>query len=98
MFLSRQKHEKMQTFSEEFAKTHQVEQLFLAVMHTGFFGWGGSAKWLGHPIFSRVERNFTIGQSPKIWGNFQKYALKLIKIWKIIEKIPEKMQIFRKIF
>ena len=34
--------------------------------------WGGSD-------FSRVERNFTIGQSPKIWGNFQKYALKLIK-------------------
>ena len=28
---------------------------------------------------SRVERNFTVGQSPKIWGNFSKYALKLKK-------------------
>ena len=32
------------------------------------------------PIFRGWERNFTIVQSPKIWGNFQKYALKLIKI------------------
>ena len=29
--------------------------------------------------FSRVERNFTIGQSPKIWGNFSKIWLKINK-------------------
>ena len=34
--------------------------------------WGGSD-------FSRVERNFTIGQSPKIWGNFSKICIKIHK-------------------
>ena len=34
--------------------------------------WGGSD-------FSRVERNFTIGQSPKIWGNFSKICIKINK-------------------
>ena len=29
--------------------------------------------------FSRVERNFTIGQSPKIWGNFSKIGIKINK-------------------
>ena len=45
--------------------------------------------------FSRVERKFTIGQSPKIWGNFSKIC---ININKKFEKIREKMQIFQKIF
>ena len=53
--------------------------------------WGGSD-------FSRVERNFTIGQSPKIWGKFPKICTKIIKNLKIIEEIREKMQIFRKVF
>ena len=50
-----------------------------AVMHAGFFGRGGPPNVLGSD-FSRVERNFTTGQSHKIRGNFQKYALKLINI------------------
>ena len=53
--------------------------------------WGGSD-------FSRVERNFTIGQSPKIWGNFSKICIKINKKVEKIEKIREKMQIFQKIF
>ena len=53
--------------------------------------WGGSD-------FSRVERNFTIGQSPKIRGNFSKICIKIKKKLKNIEKIREKMQIFQKIF
>ena len=53
--------------------------------------WGGSD-------FSRVERNFTIGQRPKIRGNFSKIWIKINKKLKNIEKIREKMQIFQKIF
>ena len=53
--------------------------------------WGGSD-------FSRVERNFTIGQSPKNRGNFSKICIKINKKLKNIEKIREKMQIFQKIF
>ena len=34
----------------------------------------------GASDFRGSKRNFTIGQSPKIGGNFQKYVLKLIKI------------------
>ena len=30
--------------------------------------------------FSRVGTKFFIGQIHKIWGNFQKYALKSIKV------------------
>ena len=29
--------------------------------------------------FLRVERNFTIGQSPKIWANFSKIYIKINK-------------------
>ena len=29
--------------------------------------------------FSKVERNFTRGQSPKIWGNFSKICIKINK-------------------
>ena len=58
---------------------------------------GGPQKvWGSH--FSMVERNFTIGQSPKIWGNFSKICIKIYKKWKNIEKMPEKMQIFQTIF
>ena len=48
-------------------------------MHEGFLGGGGSAKCLGYD-FRGSQRNFTIRQSPKIWGIFQKYDLKLIKL------------------
>ena len=32
----------------------------------------------GGSDFSSVERNFTIGQSPKIWGNFSKIFLNMM--------------------
>ena len=40
---------------------------------------GGPQNVLVGSDISRVEGNFPVGQSPKIWGIFQKYALKLIK-------------------
>ena len=52
----------------------------------------------GGSEFSRVKRNFTIGQSPKIWGNFSKICIKINKKLKDIEKIREKMQAFQQIF
>ena len=48
--------------------------------------------------FSRVERNFTIGQSPKIWGNFSKICNKINRNLKNYRENSRKMQIFRKIF
>ena len=41
---------------------------------------------------------FPTGQSHKIWGNFQKFALKFINICKIIAKFREKVESFRKFF
>ena len=52
----------------------------------------------GGPIFREWNEIFLLGKVLKFGVIFQKYALKLIKIWKIIEKIREKMQIFPKIF
>ena len=43
----------------------------------------------GASDFRGSEWNFTIGQTPKIWGKFSKYALKLMKIWKFIGTIRE---------
>ena len=48
--------------------------------------------------FLRVERNCTIGQSPKIWGNFSKIGIKINKICKIIGKIREKCKFLENIF
>ena len=39
----------------------------------------GVHKMFGGSDFSRVERNFLIGQSPKIWGNFSKSCIKINK-------------------
>ena len=52
----------------------------------------------GGSDFSRVERNFTIGQSPKIWGNFSKIFIKIKKKIEQILKKFRKMQIFQKFF
>ena len=35
----------------------------------------GVHKMFGGSDFSEVERNFTIGQSPKFWGNFSKIGI-----------------------
>ena len=43
------------------------------------FSVEGVQKMFGGSDFSRVERNFTIGQSPKIWGNFSKIRIKINK-------------------
>ena len=44
----------------------------------------------GGSDFSRVERNFTIGQSPKIWGNFSKICIKINKkLKKILRKFEK---------
>ena len=59
------------------------------------FSVKGGPENVGGSDFSRVERNFTIGQSPKIWGNFSKIC---IKINKKIEKIEKKCNFFRKFF
>ena len=65
-------------------------------MHAGFSVWGGSANGWGGPIFRGWNEILLLGKGLKFGGIFQKYALKLIKIWKINEKIREKMQIFQK--
>ena len=46
--------------------------------------------------FLRVGRKFTIVKTIKLGVIFQKYELKLIKIWKTIEKILEKCKFFVK--
>ena len=48
--------------------------------------------------FSRVERNFTIGQSPKIWGNFSKIGIKINKNLQHDWENSRKMQIFSENF
>ena len=54
------------------------------------FGWGFDC--------SRAERNLTIEQGPKIWGNFAKIGIKInIQICKVIGKIREKCK-FAEIF
>ena len=55
-------------------------------VHQTFF-WG--------PIFEVRNKILLLGKSLKFRVIFQQYALKLIKIWKIIEKIWENMQIFQ---
>ena len=47
--------------------------------------------------FLGSERNFTIGQSPKIWGIFQK-RIKINKKFKNYCENSRKMQIFSDIF
>ena len=62
------------------------------VIHAGFFGWGSPPNVFG-VRFSRVGTKFFYWtKALKFEVNFQKH----IKIWKIIEKILEKMQIFPK--
>ena len=52
----------------------------------------------GGPIFRGWNENFLLCKALKFGVIFQKYALKLIKIRKIIEKIREKCKFFGKIF
>ena len=52
----------------------------------------------GGSDFSRVERNFTIAQSNKIWGNFSKICIKINKKLKKLRKFDKKCKFFRKFF
>ena len=58
-----------------------------------FWLWESPLNFWGS-VFRESERNFTIGQGPKIWGNFSKIWIKINKNVKLIEKIREKMQNF----
>ena len=49
----------------------------------------------GGPIFEGLNEISLLGKALKFGVIFQKYGLNLIKLWKTIAKIPEKMQIFR---
>ena len=68
-----------------------------SVIYAGFFGleFQHIFEQVG---FMMVEHNINIGRSQKVRGNyFKNYALKLIIIWKITEKIREENQNFPKI-
>ena len=43
------------------------------------FSVEGGPENVGGSNFSRVERNFAIGLSPKIWHNFSKICIKINK-------------------
>ena len=58
----------------------------------------GVHKIFGGSDFLRVERNFTIGQIPKIWGNFSKICIKFNKNLPNYWENSRKMQILRKVF
>ena len=51
-----------------------------AVIYAGFFGWGGSRKCFGVPIFRVLTEILKLSKALKFGVIFQKYALKLIKI------------------
>ena len=55
----------------------------------------GVGQMFGGSDLSRVERNFTIGQSTKIWGNFSKICIKINKNLQNYWENSRKMQIFR---
>ena len=47
------------------------------------------------PILEGRNEILLLGKALKLRVIFQKFALKLIKIWKIIEKIREKFKLFQ---
>ena len=50
---------------------------------------GSSKGFWGGPIFEGRNENLRFGKALQFGVIFQKYALKLIKIWKIIENLRE---------
>ena len=58
----------------------------------------GPQNVLGGSDFSRVERNFTIGQSPKIWNNASKICIKININLQNYWEYSRKMHIFPKTF
>ena len=56
----------------------------------------GGPQNVGVSDFSRVERNFTIAQSPQIRGNFSEIGIKINKNLQNYWENSRKMQFFRK--
>ena len=78
--------------------TQAKNQLLDAVIYAGFFDWGVQKKFGEGTIFEGRNEILLLGKKLKFVIIFQKYVLKLIKIWKIVEKIREKANIFRIFF
>ena len=60
----------------EFCVEFNISKAVVAVIYAGFSVEGGPQNIWGSD-FSRVERNFTIGQGPKVLGNFSKICIKI---------------------
>ena len=60
----------------------------------GDFSVDGVHQCLVGPIFEGRTEILILGKALKFTLIFEKYELKLIKIWKISEKIRAKMQLF----
>ena len=63
-----------------------------------YFRLRGIRQRLGASDCSSVERNFTIGQISKIWGNFSKICIKINKNLQNYWENSRKMQNFRNFF
>ena len=59
---------------------------------------GGPENVWGGQILRRWNEILLLGKALKFGVIFQKYALKLIKNWKNIEKFQKKCKFFRKFF
>ena len=62
------------------------------------FSVEGGPQNVGGSDFLRVDRNFIIGQSPKIWGNLSKICIKINKNLQNDWENSRKMQIFSEYF
>ena len=62
-------------------------------MQAAFFGWRGLVKCFG-VLFEGRDRILLLGKALKFGLILQNFALKLLKIWNFLEKIPEKMKNF----
>ena len=79
-----------------FSSWSYIEWGSITVIYTGFLDCGPpNAR---ESVYWGCGRYFLIGRSPEMWGNFPKFALKLLNNWKIIEKTLEKMQMFTENF
>ena len=88
--------------SQEIENCTNFPKKFIVVFYSSnlwrIFWLSGSAKWLG-VRFRGSKRNFTIGQSLRIWGNFSKICIKNNKsLEKILRKFEKKCKFFRKFF
>ena len=71
-------------------------RLLPTIMHTEVFGWGGPRNVYG-VRFSRVGQKFSYWAIPEILGLFQRFALKIFKIWNFMEIISKYSDLSQKI-